>query len=327
VDTGRELFILPKETKEGWSPALAFSPDGKTLAQADVPVLGQPPRVRLWEAATGKELLTIEPGLIKTLSLKAIAFSSDCKILATGGEDVIQLWDIATGKELLRRERHAAFSGSVRHYGFVRALAFSPAGRTLATGLVDTTILVWDLASATGQTARPAKDLGPTELDRLWVDLANEDGRKTHAALWTWVTVPEKAVAFLKGRLRPVTVEDARVWQRIADLDSNQFTVREAASQELEKRGASAEPALRKALEKHPSAEARQRLESLLKKLESPSAEQLRDLRALQVLEYVDTPEARQVLETLAKGAPGARLTREAKASLERLAKRPATFP
>jgi len=45
-------------------------------------------------------------------------------------------------------------------------------------------------------------------------------------------------------------------------------------------------------------------------------------LRALEVLEQVGTPEARQVLTTLATGAPHARLTREAKAALDRLSKR-----
>jgi hypothetical protein len=51
----------------------------------------------------------------------------------------------------------------------------------------------------------------------------------------------------------------------------------------------------------------------------------LHALRALEVLEHVGTPEARRVLEALGHGAPGARLTEEAKAATERLAKRPAS--
>jgi hypothetical protein len=47
--------------------------------------------------------------------------------------------------------------------------------------------------------------------------------------------------------------------------------------------------------------------------------ERLQALRAVEVLERIGTPEARKVLETLATGAPAARLTREAKASLGRL--------
>jgi hypothetical protein len=44
----------------------------------------------------------------------------------------------------------------------------------------------------------------------------------------------------------------------------------------------------------------------------------------LEVLEHIGTPEAREVLKALAKDAPDARLTREAKAALERLARRAA---
>jgi cell division septum initiation protein DivIVA len=73
-----------------------------------------------------------------------------------------------------------------------------------------------------------------------------------------------------------------------------------------------------------PSPELQQRIQQLLEQLETvPSAERLQALRAVEVLEIAGTPEARQLLEVLAKGAPEARLTQEAKASLERLTKRP----
>jgi hypothetical protein len=45
------------------------------------------------------------------------------------------------------------------------------------------------------------------------------------------------------------------------------------------------------------------------------------------VLEQAGTAAARQVLEELARGAPESRLTQEAKASLERVARRPAPAP
>jgi hypothetical protein len=55
--------------------------------------------------------------------------------------------------------------------------------------------------------------------------------------------------------------------------------------------------------------------------------EELRGMRVVEVLEHVGTPDARRLLESLAAGAPGARLTQEAKASLDRLSKKKATRP
>jgi hypothetical protein len=52
------------------------------------------------------------------------------------------------------------------------------------------------------------------------------------------------------------------------------------------------------------------------------SADALRQLRAVEALEHIGTADARQVLQRLADGAPDARLTREAQASLERLKRR-----
>ena len=56
----------------------------------------------------------------------------------------------------------------------------------------------------------------------------------------------------------------------------------------------------------------------------TPSGDSLLGLRTFELLEHIDTLEARQVLQKLAEGAPHARLTREAKAALERLNARPA---
>jgi hypothetical protein len=53
----------------------------------------------------------------------------------------------------------------------------------------------------------------------------------------------------------------------------------------------------------------------------------MRTFRAIEVLEHIATPEAQQVLKTLSEGAPEARVTREAKVSLERLAKRARNAP
>ena len=80
--------------------------------------------------------------------------------------------------------------------------------------------------------------------------------------------------------------------------------------------------ALKKELIDNPSPEARQRIRTILKNAESwRSPGRLRQLRALEVLEKIGTPPARQVLQKLAAGASAARLTREAAMAVSRLGK------
>ncbi len=117
-----------------------------------------------------------------------------------------------------------------------------------------------------------------------------------------------------------MSLDVARLARLIADLDSDQFETRRRASQALEHLNESAIPALRKALAARPSAEVRRRLEEILERLEGPlPAERLREVRAIEVLEHQATQVAIALLRSLAQGAPGARLTEEARASLERL--------
>jgi hypothetical protein len=118
--------------------------------------------------------------------------------------------------------------------------------------------------------------------------------------------------------------DPARVQRLLVGLDSKSFAAREKARKELEELGDSAAAALGKALEEKPSLESRRRIQALLQRLRRPvaNAETRRGLRALAVLEDIGTPEARKVLEALAAGLPAARLTQEARESLERLARR-----
>ena len=74
--------------------------------------------------------------------------------------------------------------------------------------------------------------------------------------------------------------------------------------------------------------EARRRLEHVLNTVtDVPGPEIVRTIRAIMALERICSPEAQGVLEALARGAPGARETEEAKASLERLKQRASRMP
>src|SRR5262249_7188375 len=129
-----------------------------------------------------------------------------------------------------------------------------------------------------------------------------------------------QAARFLKERLRPAAASDPKKIARlIADLDRNNFTARESATKQLSELGELAEPALRAALNDKPSADKRRRVEALLKGLAAAtSPDLLRGVRAVEVLESLGPPGAGQVLKARAGGAAEARLTREARAALER---------
>jgi hypothetical protein len=121
-------------------------------------------------------------------------------------------------------------------------------------------------------------------------------------------------------------VDARRVERWIADLDSGNFEARREATAELEQVADQAEAALRTALTRRPTPEARRRLQQVLEGLERGSLPpgQVQHLRALAALEQIGTPEARELLEALTRGAPEARLTMEARAALARLERRPA---
>jgi RNA polymerase sigma factor (sigma-70 family) len=87
--------------------------------------------------------------------------------------------------------------------------------------------------------------------------------------------------------------------------------------------------ALQRLLANAPTAEARQRAEALLARLQGPitDPEIIRSLRAVEVLEHIATRDAKQLLQEVARGAPESRLTQEAKRSLGRLAKRAIASP
>jgi WD40 repeat protein len=316
--TGGQLYALRGPIRVFW--AMTFSPDGQTLAMADIDrsspqTDGQGPltsAIDLWEMATGKKALSFAvPGRIHSL-----AFSPGGRCLVCGGADGIRLWNVATGKRLLRCG--SAFC--------VRSVAFAPDGRAVATGLHDSTTLLWPIAKPVGRAGLPARRLGTDALDRLWTDLAREDAAGAHVALGTLAAAPAQTVPFLKARLRPVEALHADwVRQQIRALDSRRFRDRRQAREKLALVAELAEPALRQALEGHPSPEVRQGAEALLREAARVSrgvvgpGGDLRTLRAVRLLETIGNRQAEQVLSILAGGAPSARLTRQAEAARKRL--------
>jgi hypothetical protein len=336
----------------------AISPDGRFLVTSDFAQgnSGYQPPVCLWDLSNGRHVRQVG-GMDMAAGL--IAFSPDGRMLATAGPDrPLQLWEVQTGKERCRLVGNEwqgigciAFSPRRRllavvagypaagqillvdlasgkklrplrgHEGDVRCLSFSPDGTLLASGSADTTALVWDAAGFTrGRPAAPGAGRDPAA---LWEGLADADAARAYRALWGLVAAPEEAVPLLRERLRPVPPADTRIRGRIAELGSTDFATREKATRELKALGELARPALEELLESKPEPEVLRRARRLLEQAAAPpSRQQLRQARAVEALEYIGSAEARRLLQELAGGAPGARLTEEAGASLRRLERR-----
>jgi 2-keto-3-deoxy-galactonokinase len=111
----------------------------------------------------------------------------------------------------------------------------------------------------------------------------------------------------------------------VGDLDNGVFATRDKASQELTKAGGAAVDFLREAAsDKRHSPEAKGRLQAILESLERTplGRDELRQVRAVGLLETIASTEALAFLETLAHGWSAARQTLEARESLLRLQNR-----
>jgi WD40 repeat protein len=140
VATGR-LLVTSQQTDLGSYP-IVWSPDGSRLACPD-----NTGDVIVWEAATGKTLLTYRGHALSFgKSVLALAWSPDGTRLASGGEDqTIQIWEAASGKRLLtytHPDLTISFIGT-------KAISWSTDGAYIVCSANKAT-LIWD--SQTGKT-------------------------------------------------------------------------------------------------------------------------------------------------------------------------------
>jgi RNA polymerase sigma factor (sigma-70 family) len=284
---------------------LVFSPDSRLLAAVGGLAEHSLGEIKVWEVATGKEGHVLDGP--KTTVLRA-AFSTDGRTLATGGsEGELHLWELASG-----RKRHQC----VGHESMIYSLAFSPDNRLLAASSPDAPLYVWDVA---GTVEQPCRALSDAELQRCWTALAGDDATAAFQAIRRLTADPEKTLPYLREHLKPVPAPDLkRVRQLVKTLDSDEFKERQKAAEELKKVADAAASTLRQMANEKSSLYVRRTLQQILDTQET-TPEVLRAVRAVEVLEWIAMSDAARLLDELAKGAPDARLTREAAAAHTRL--------
>ncbi|MBH8564879.1 caspase family protein [Nostoc sp. CENA67] len=142
--------------------SVAFSPDSKTIASAS-----WDKTVKLWNAATGKEIITLKE---HTYPVWSVTFSPDGKTIASASADTtVKLWNAATGKKITTLKGHSS-----EVYG----VAFSPDGKTIASASADNTVKLWNVA--TGKKITTLN--GHSNL--VWGVAFSPDGKTIASASW-----------------------------------------------------------------------------------------------------------------------------------------------
>ncbi len=317
--TGKEINRVNIINEFGVTNEVALTPDGKLMAlrfgdRTEKLHLAALPSGKVW-----KEIGRPELGLPS-----ALAFSADGRYLAVGflpgprilGEKLtakdstVTVWEVATGEIAWQRRGPGAD---------VYALAFAPNGKTLASAGKDTTIMMWNLAPPDNNLP---KKLAQGDVEKLWTDLASSDAPVAYRAIWIMQGNADKSVRLLDFHLQlDPPLPEKLLPALIADLDNETFAVRQKAEQKLRDFGKEVEPLLTAALKTERPLESERRLRGLLDEIERQqySPRQLRQARAIAVLERIGVAECVKVLTKLAQGRATSPQTKQALAALQRL--------
>lgn len=311
--TGEDLRVLKRDPQpDDQLLTLAVSPDGRIVAGS-----GTDRRIHIWNLARSEIVYQLSG---HTAEVSEIAFSPDGRLLVSGSLDHrVKIWEVDSGQLLTTLSGHSAWVASV---------AFSHDGRKIASGGGDANVIIWDLPATLWQTHLADGGAAPSSLVEEWGLLASASAKRAYLGMTWMVAQGEATIDFLATHLRPapVDVETPRLIDRlIEELDDDDFRVRERATQRLAELFPLAQNRVAQALEETESAEVRSRAKELLSTAQRHTVafpEQLRDIRAIQVLEQIGTPEAIDLLERMAEGARDARATQDAKLALVRMARR-----
>jgi WD40 repeat protein len=313
ADASKE--IVQYLVHQGWVLSVAFAPDGQTVASSS-----RDQSIILFDVVSQRKILRVQT---YEGPIPAIAFSPEGKVLASASKDQkVHLWDLFTGKDTYQV---AGLKTSVS------SVAFCKDGKTLAAGGDDGSAAAWDAEGLLKIVGPHKEELTAKDTTRLWNALGDESDPASYRAIQTLVANPKKAIEYIGGQLKaPASLDRDRIVSLIKSLGSADFDIREKATEVLLAGSELVEKVLRDALKNKPlGAEAKTRVEQILRVMETRTkdGESYRRQMALEILERIGTPEAKDILKALAGGPTEAEMTNEAKTSLERFAQRAAAKP
>lgn len=306
----------------------AVSADGRRVAVFQFIGRRTPPRpdnghpleggrfLSVFDATDGRESVRFPVPKAGEVESRLVVLSPDGRLVVLHGYGgYCRVFEVASGTERRRITAHVGTPSTYFHG--VSVAAFSRDGRLLVTVSPEQAGLVWDLHEA---------DAFRGDLAAAWDALAERSAEKAFPALARLAGRGDEAARFLADRVRPAdapTAEQVAAW--VEQLDAPAFRDREDAERRL--RAVVAGYAdrfaaqLKRAAEQDPSPEVGLRMARVLAALNTfePPVEDVRAARAVEVLERIGTPAARQTLEKLSAGPVDGWLTRDAKAALGRL--------
>jgi WD40 repeat protein len=231
-------------------------------------------------------------------------------------QGLLQFWSIEIGESVRAINTHQDF------WGFI----LFPDGKRAATFSQGNTYLIRPFPNFEKVNAPSKHGLSENDIAALWRRLtgAPPDAYQASAVL---VSGGDSVVEFVKRHWQMPAMDEARARTLIDELASDRGETRSQAAAALELIGPRTLPLLREARRgAAESSEAAKLLETLMLRVSSPTIsdpEELRRVRAVDVLERIGTTPARELLTKISHGPPLARETRSAIGALDRLSSRP----
>lgn len=187
------LFTEPVESMA----SMVLSPDGRYLAVGSFS--GQ---IRLWRIADSTSVATFKG---HSRMAWALAFSSDSTLLASGGYDgSIKLWKVEEEEKRQEHNEQLCLRTLQGHEKWIRSLAFSPDGKTFATGGDDKLVKLWEVGRKTEEAHEYCLMTFQGHTTMVWSTAISPDGKMLASGgfertVKLWKVNKQNSLAILQG--------------------------------------------------------------------------------------------------------------------------------